>query len=415
MLFFGLYAFLLTFLLLVPTITCNEQEEELENLRVGQEICVEGFVMDTFCINRGTLLDNPSVVSLEEPDQHSVHCLVDISSCYTSPFEMLVAPVDTKETKKYSRGWRFDDAGRQKLLELGRDTGDMDLGCTTCTMDGELEKGFRAALKAKVLSLNLQDDLLVPELSIIGEPIHSNTEEDFCDNFFGMVDILNVLTLQERETLFTTQTDASFRRKRLAHGSMMLIGWGILLPNGILFARFFKHRPDGLWFRIHKMCQPVGLLFALTGWLIALINFDVFGDRDVRFVHGVVGSIVMSLGLLQPLNAYFRPHLPHGDGEKTFVRVLWEHYHRGAGWTCFFLAILVIFLGTTMLPDPSHQLAFQIVYIISLLSMIGGLVYMKMDSKKTLGEFFHFGCCNRNKEAITDDKKEEQVSLSSNL
>ena len=26
---------------------------------VGTEVCVSGYVMDLFCINRGTLLDNP--------------------------------------------------------------------------------------------------------------------------------------------------------------------------------------------------------------------------------------------------------------------------------------------------------------------------------------------------------------------
>ena len=36
-------------------------------LAVGDEVCVEGFVMDFFCISRGTLFDNPSVVSLANP------------------------------------------------------------------------------------------------------------------------------------------------------------------------------------------------------------------------------------------------------------------------------------------------------------------------------------------------------------
>jgi hypothetical protein len=33
----------------------------------------EGYIMDNFCIERGTLLDNPDVITLEGPDQHSVH------------------------------------------------------------------------------------------------------------------------------------------------------------------------------------------------------------------------------------------------------------------------------------------------------------------------------------------------------
>jgi len=34
---------------------------------------VEGYIMDYFCIDRGTLLDNPSVRTLEGPGEHSVH------------------------------------------------------------------------------------------------------------------------------------------------------------------------------------------------------------------------------------------------------------------------------------------------------------------------------------------------------
>eukprot|EP00966_Prymnesium_polylepis_P165981 3836661-Prymnesium_polylepis.1 len=51
------------------------------------QTCVTGCIMDVFCINRGTLLDNPSVATLENPAAHSVHCLVDVGACYQSGFE----------------------------------------------------------------------------------------------------------------------------------------------------------------------------------------------------------------------------------------------------------------------------------------------------------------------------------------
>jgi hypothetical protein len=52
---------------------------------------------------------------------------------------------------------------------------DPSAGCTTCNGNhgGHIEAGFRLAVKAGVLSLNLDTDLLVPEFSIIGEPINS--------------------------------------------------------------------------------------------------------------------------------------------------------------------------------------------------------------------------------------------------
>ena len=51
--------------------------------------CTEGFVMDLFCINRRTLLDVPSVVTLQNPEKHSVHCLVDVGWCIDSGYNIL--------------------------------------------------------------------------------------------------------------------------------------------------------------------------------------------------------------------------------------------------------------------------------------------------------------------------------------
>lgn len=38
-----------------------------------RDYSVEGFIMDEWCINNEVLLDNPDVVTLEGPEQHSVH------------------------------------------------------------------------------------------------------------------------------------------------------------------------------------------------------------------------------------------------------------------------------------------------------------------------------------------------------
>eukprot|EP00961_Rhodomonas_salina_P248517 3358693-Rhodomonas_salina.2 len=58
----------------------------------GQEVCMTGYIMDTYCVDRGTLLDNPSLKTLERPGEHSIHCLVDVSVCRGSGFEVLADP-----------------------------------------------------------------------------------------------------------------------------------------------------------------------------------------------------------------------------------------------------------------------------------------------------------------------------------
>jgi hypothetical protein len=48
----------------------------LPHLRCYMTKSFEGYVMDYYCIERGTLLDNPGVNTLEGPEQHSVHWYV---------------------------------------------------------------------------------------------------------------------------------------------------------------------------------------------------------------------------------------------------------------------------------------------------------------------------------------------------
>jgi len=418
-------------IVLLATTTTTISNAEVSSLKVGDVICAEGFVLDTFCIERTTLLDNPSVFSLEEPDRHSLHCLVDVASCYTSPFEMLVASsaelasIDTSGSS-YFRGWRFDDAGRQAMVTLGRQVGSEALGCSECVADGsdptnvaftKQEMGFRAVIKATVTNLQLGDELMVPELKLLADPIHTNTTittplnstaTDPCQRFFGMKNVLEILSPQEQSELFTAETPASFRNWRLIHGSFMLTGWGLLLPNGMLVARYFKLHPESnsAWFKFHRICQPLGLVVSTIGWIIALANFDVFQDKDTRFIHGLVGSLVMALGWLQPLNAYFRPHLPSSpDQEKTTIRIAWEHYHRGAGWFCFFCALFVIFLGTTMIPLPNDRLGFQVAFGVCILIMFANLAYMKSDSKQGFKVF-----CITRKVSKTEEPPPEQTT-----
>ena len=116
-------------------------------VEVGDEICVEGYIMDVLCIDIGRLLDNWSFKTLERPGEHSVHCLADVGACIRSGFEVLLDP--TEGERYYTRGWRLDEAGTQQVVELARSVG----RCSTCTGEGSLRKGFRAALTATILDL----------------------------------------------------------------------------------------------------------------------------------------------------------------------------------------------------------------------------------------------------------------------
>jgi len=140
-------------------------------LSCQHENSVEGFIMDSFCIDLGTLLDNSDVETLEGPEQHSVHwyvllilvhelhprpihshhsssspipptlvriSLVDVGVCRDSDFTILAEPA--AEGEMYTVAYKVDNSGKETLIQLARDAGD----CSTCTGGGTLKMGFRA-------------------------------------------------------------------------------------------------------------------------------------------------------------------------------------------------------------------------------------------------------------------------------
>jgi hypothetical protein len=135
------------FALVFSTTAKNDDERVLLPVSVGDFICVNGYVMDYFCILRGTLFDNPSVQTLGSggPTLHSIHCLIDVPQCVNSPFEILYDVSDGKG-EKYGRAWRV--ANNDLLISHARNVGDCNDQCT-----GDQVKGLQATVIGKVLDV----------------------------------------------------------------------------------------------------------------------------------------------------------------------------------------------------------------------------------------------------------------------
>lgn len=327
---------------------------------VGDEICVEGFVIDFFCIERGTLFDNPSVVSLANPERHSVHCLVDVAQCLASPFEVLHELPAPTSNIRYSRGFRLDDPSKEEILTLARAVGRISAspGCTTCTEDqgGSLDNGFHAGMVAKVVSVSSGDN---PAVINVNRAEHSSPENRFC----GSTGFGNTGLEATAPDNVITSSGSNFGKKARVHGALMLIGWGWLLPSGVVVAKFFRHRPNGLWFQIHRALQTIGLLCTIAGFVIAIRNFDVFQAKgEISYQHGVMGATTMALGMFQPINALLRPHANEEGQEQNSLRTAWEILHKGIGYGTILLAVATIGVGTTLLPKPNDQRAYQMAY-----------------------------------------------------
>ena len=330
------------------------------------DVCVVGYVMDTFCIERGTLLDNPALKTLERPDAHSVHCLVDVPRCYESGFEVLVLPAEPVGDKTYCRAVKLDSNGNAAALKLARDMGKVGSGCTTCTgTKGTLERGFRATVRGTVDLSEASAVRTIVTSSILPESVGC-----------GNVNITDPCSLSP-----DSSSSSATSWGVVAHGSLMVTSWGLLLPMGVLIAHFLRHR-DPTWFVIHRGIQFCGICFALSGFIIAVTQFSVFhpGYFAVAQAHGYMGCIVMTIGFLQPLNAYFRPHKSkeHPRSEK---RKYWEWLHKGSGWFAIFLAIPTICIGTT-LAGGDLSLLFQINYAVHIAILMTLIFLLIKDRKK---------------------------------
>jgi len=169
-----------------------------------------------------------------------------------------------------------------------------------------------------------------------------------------------------------------------AHGSLMLTSWGVLLPLGVMIALTGRHR-DPLWFHLHRGCQCLGLVLALAGWILALSQFSVFSTGGTRtsFLHACLGCTVMSLGLLQPLNALLRPH-KDTDAPRSTMRFAWELLHKSFGYVAVVLSIVTIVLGTLSLPEG--YLAFQVSFgVLWALVLTVGLYLRFVDANAVRG------------------------------
>jgi len=340
---------------------------EKNSVEVGTEVCVVGYIMDVYCIERGTLLDNSSVKTLspDGPIKHSVHCLVDVGRCNSSPYEVLIK---VENTTDWGRAWRVDN--NELILEHSRALG----SCTTCskTPANVLKSGYRATIQGTVKNLGSGDTPALISVSSVDD------YEDFdtiCDG--KQFEVPNMVVANAGAA-------GTMQNLFLLHGSLMLIGWGILLPSGAIVAKFSKHRENSFWYKVHRVVQPIGLLVAIIGWIIALMNFRALNaknDPGLSYPHAMCGMVTMVIGIIQPVNALLRPHKVDSEPTTT-LRMAWELLHKGLGWIAIILAAVTIWMGTTLLPIMKDQRVFQVCYAIAILGIISLAAFFHAEGQK---------------------------------
>ncbi|CAN6163286.1 unnamed protein product [Urochloa humidicola] len=126
------------------------------------------------------------------------------------------------------------------------------------------------------------------------------------------------------------------------HGFMMFVAWAILLPGGIMAARYLKHAKDDLWFQAHTYLQYSGIAVMLLGVLFAVAELRGFSFKSK---HARIGAIAFTFACMQPINAYLRPHKTENRQTSSGNRIVWEYLHLFTGRSAAIAGIVALFTG----------------------------------------------------------------------
>ena len=186
--------------------------------------CTEGFVMDLFCINRKRLLDNSNVVTLENPEKHTVHCLVDLPICFNSGFNILLPnpKFGQGSEPKFAHALKLDGKGNGLVLNLAKVHGH----CDECTGSGTIRAGLRFTYIGKVIPQSDDVPLFqVKNISLSPRIADPNSTDDGCPNTIKRFNI--------SRPFITSKSGASQDHSK-AHRSLMIISLGFLLPTVVV-------------------------------------------------------------------------------------------------------------------------------------------------------------------------------------
>ena len=151
------------------------------------------------------------------------------------------------------------------------------------------------------------------------------------------------------------------------HGRLMVLAWAILLPIGVMAARFFKVLPGQdwprrldhqAWWHAHRLLQALGVVTMSVG--IALAWGHAAGASAWARWHGWLGWTLLACGWLQVVGGLLRG----SKGGPTDVRLRGDHYdmsrrrryfewlHKLVGYTALLLAVGNIALGLAVADAP---------------------------------------------------------------
>ncbi len=144
------------------------------------------------------------------------------------------------------------------------------------------------------------------------------------------------------------------------HARTMVLAWAILLPFGVLAARYFKvmprqgwprHIDNRAWWHAHQGLQYSGVALMLLGLYLSWNQGSQ--TTTIGMLHSYSGWFVIALGVLQIMSAWLRgskggptePQMRGDHYDMTAHRLRFERVHKTFGWLAIGLAVATVLLG----------------------------------------------------------------------
>jgi hypothetical protein len=151
------------------------------------------------------------------------------------------------------------------------------------------------------------------------------------------------------------------------HARTMVLAWGVLVPFGILAARYFKvmpgqdwprHLDNRAWWRAHRTAHSIAGLAMLVGLVLVLVSpVPASGRTGALWLHRALGWSLMALAFMQFSSALLRgtkggPTSPAADGsprgdhfDMTARRIVFETIHKFGGLFAAAVSVPAILTG----------------------------------------------------------------------
>ncbi|XP_060216296.1 cytochrome b561, DM13 and DOMON domain-containing protein At5g54830 [Lycium barbarum] len=178
----------------------------------------------------------------------------------------------------------------------------------------------------------------------------------------------------------SAEAEEDLRPVLAVHGFMMFLAWGILLPGGILAARYLKHVKGDGWFQIHVYLQYSGLSIVFLGFLFAVAEL-----RGLSFssLHVKFGMLAIVLAIAQPVNAYLRPKKPGAGEEVSSKRHVWEYIHVIVGRGAILVGIAALITGMKHLGERyGDEDVHRLMWALILWILVGALTVMYLEYRE---------------------------------